>query len=676
MSTPLLTRHALAWLLLAQLAVMAPLLPLLPLWTSLAWLLVAFWHWRIYRGDWHFPPRPLKLLLAAATIGGIWLEYKTALGLEPQLALLVTAFILKLLELKALRDQWIVICLGYFIIACAFLFNQTMGAMLIAAGQLAVLLLAQQAMFRQRTQLGAMLRSNWQLLYQSLPLMLLLFVVFPRIGPLWSVPLPGESARTGMSDSMSPGDISRLSRSGELAFRARFDGPIPPSPQLYWRGIVLEQFDGRRWSRPELPAGDLDTADGRGQSLGEGLSYELTLEPGVHEWLLGIAVARPERDDLRLDGLYQLIPRRVLTGRLNYRLTSYLDEPLDQPLAAFERYRNLWLPEQINPRSRALAEAWREQYSEPRQRLRAAQQYLLDNPFVYTLEPPKLGRHSVDEFLFDTRRGFCEHFAGSFVVLMRAAGVPARVVMGYQGGERSGDGSYLLVHQSDAHAWAEVWLDGEGWRRVDPTALVAPDRIELGAAEALAGESGFLADAPLSLRRFKGFVVLARLRLWMDKMEYAWAKWVLNYDTERQWLLLSDWFGELTGRGFVIAVSIAFAVPLAIAALLTLRLPPQQRRSPAVAQYLRCCEWLARKGVTRAKGEAPKDYAARVAREQPEWGEWINDVTRVFYHSQYQPARSVAARQALTELRRLRRRPYRSRKVVKTDGAGVSRRPA
>lgn len=649
MNDSFLTRHSLFWLFAAQVVVIVPRLDILPVWTALTWLVAAFWYWRIYRGDWHFPPRAVTWGLSIIAIIGIAFEYRTALALEAQVALLITAFILKLLELKSVRDHWLLLMLSYFIVGCGFVFSTSISTVAIALLQLAVLLLAQQSLFRPQMALKPMLWNTTRLFAQSIPLMLILFVVFPRFGPLWTVPLPGEGARTGISDSMSPGDISKLSRSSELAFRVSFDSDIPSQSSLYWRGLVLDNFDGRKWSREKFDRPPLQQQELRGAPL----RYEVILEHGVHSWLLAIPLAVVERGDAILDGRYQWLPKAPIVGRARYQVSSYPRSRLDRSLGQYMRFKNLQLPTNYNPQTRAVVEQWR--VLSPQDRVAAAKRFFAERPFVYTLEPPKLGRDSIDEFLFGTQRGFCEHYASSLVFMMRAAGVPARVVLGYQGGERNASGSYLLVHQSDAHAWAEVWLDGQGWVRVDPTGWVAPARIELGADAALSGQAGYLADDLISLRKLSGFTFISQLRLLMDRAEYQWVKWIVNYDRDRQWNILQKLFGNIDSQRLAFIILLALAVPMIIVGLLTLGWPRKVFVPEAVRAYERCVRQLAESGYERGKGETPKDFARRVSIEQPHYEQWLSDVTEAFYCAYYQPVSDAEYQAALGNLRNLRR---------------------
>ncbi len=641
------SRHAVVLLLIAQLAVMLPLLTVLPLWLLVIWGAVAWWYWKIVTAAYAMPVPPVKFALVALAALGIYLEYRQLLGLEPMVTLLVLAVALKLLEMKTRREHWLVLMLCYFLLGCRLLFDQQIIDVLLAVAQLCALLVAQQSLFRERNAVVPSMRLAGVMLAQALPLMLFLFVVFPRIGPLWTMPMPGSKAKTGMSDELRFGDIAELSRSGALAFRVSFDGPPPARQDLYWRGLVLEEFDGKtwrvnkfgRWSRPQAPVIERNAAR----------EYTVTLEPGVHSWLYTLPVANISRNDLLYAGAYQWAPKQPLSGRLQYRVYSNTAQPRTEVDMMMLR-RNLRLPEGINPQSRALAQRWSQQYATGNERLNAALRFYLQQSLIYTLNPPTLGEDSVDAFLFQTRQGFCEHFAASFVFLMRAAGVPARVVVGYQGGEYNATDNYLLVHESDAHAWAEVWLEGSGWQRVDPTALVTPDRLRLGAESLLRDQQGFLAGSPLSLRRFAW---ANTLRLYMDNLNYAWARWVLNYDRDSQSLVLVDILGLVTPQRLIIALLLCGGLPLLLYAVVVF-LPGRNRSEDlATRYYMQACQQLAKRGVGREPGETPRAFLQRVERSAPEWAPWLRELTQCFEGQQYHSEKS--AEDALKALRRLRR---------------------
>ena len=641
------SRHSILWLLLAQLSAMLPLIAVLPVWIVAVWGASAWWYWRIISAGYQFPAAAIKALLAVVAVLGVYLSFASLLTLEAMVAILILALILKLLELKTERDQWLVLMLSYFVIACGLLFSQQIIDVVLALLQITVLLLAQQAMNRDKTKAVTMLRSVGVMALQSLPLMLMLFVIFPRIGPLWTMPLPGGQGITGMSDSLEFGDIARLSQSGELAFRVRFEGEPPSTESLYWRGLVLDQFDGRRWTRNAWPARNKIPAPAVSAAT---VKYTVTLEPALHEWLYVLPMGTADRRDVYYTAQHQWLSKRPINGRVEYEVSSQFVNGL--PDGNGDERQNLQLAGGQNAQARALAAQWQENIADASDRVAAAMQFFESTPFEYTLTPSVLGPNNVDEFLFSTRQGYCEHFAGSFVFLMRAAGVPARIVLGYQGGEFNKRDNYLLVHQSDAHAWAEVWLKGQGWVRVDPTASVAPSRIRLGAEAVLKSQSGYLKDSFISLRRFEW---ATRLRLFVDNINYAWARWVLNFDSDTQASFLRGILGEINPQRMFIAIMLAGGIPLTLVAFFSLRLPSQKGEDLAAKYYLLSCKALARRGVQRQAGETPEQFLARVKVESPSWFDWLAMQTKLFSECSYYSQQSEAYLQNLQKLKRFRR---------------------
>ncbi|MBQ0795971.1 DUF3488 and transglutaminase-like domain-containing protein [Zhongshania sp.] len=641
-------RHAVVWLLLAQLLAILPLVAVLPLWIIAVWVASAWWYWRIISTGWSFPIGAVKGLLALAAIAGVYFSFASLFAIEAMVAILVLAVILKLLELKTERDHWLVLMLSYFVVACNLLFSQQIVDVLLSLLQVAALLVAQQTMNRDKTAVTTMLRSVGLMALQSLPLMLLLFVIFPRIGPLWTMPLPGGQGKVGMSDSLEFGDIAKLSQSGELAFRVRFDGELPDLASLYWRGLVLDEFDGRRWSRNTWSARNKISQAALSEPF---VSYTLTLESALHQWFYVLPLGKIDRDDVYYSAQHQWLSKKPINGRVEYSAKSNFDQPLMDDSGG--QRQNLQLGSRSeNSQARALAAQWQEEFLEPRDRVSAAIAFYKATPFVYTLTPPLLGQNNVDEFLFNTQQGYCEHFAGSFVYLMRAAGVPARIVVGYHGGEFNKRDGYLLVHQSDAHAWAEVWYEDEGWVRVDPTATVAPSRIRLGAEALLSRQSGYLQDSPMSLRRFEW---ATRLRYFVDNMNYAWARWVLNFDSNIQNNFLRGVLGEISPQRMLIAVMLVGGLPLAIVAFFSLRLPTRQSEDLAARYYLASCRALARRGVPRLAGETPEDFLRRVMFEYPVWYEWLAVQTRLFSECSYSSAGGENYQRSLRKLKTYRR---------------------
>lgn len=621
-------RPALFWLLFTEVALAGLHSDHLTLWLLGAGALVLGWRIQIYRGLWRYPGPWSKAVLVLMCGGAILASYGRLHGLEPMVALLWSGFILKLLEMQRRRDALILVCLGYFVAVTQCLFSQTPGTALATLGGVFLVTVVLAALHR-RAEAGYWqpLRTAAVLLGQAVPLMLILFLVMPRLGSLWTVPQPRQGA-TGVSDLLAPGDLSRLGASAEVAFRVKFDGAPPPHNQLYWRGLVLSRFDGRNWSRIEpgpLPGPGAPRRDGAGpqprevavERLGAPRRYQTIFEPSGETWLFALETPVPESPEVTLNDDLTLTRTTPLVSRWSHSLTSWMDyRAAVEGLGDGRRAMATVLPGAANPRTRALAARWRDEVDSDAalvERVLA----LYNRDYVYSLEAPLLGRDSVDEFLWQTRRGFCEHFASSFVFILRAAGVPARVVVGYQGGEYHPDAGYLIVHQYDAHAWAEVWLAGRGWVRVDPTAAVAPERIETSVADLLGGERQFLADSPLSLLRFRGISWVDRLRLQFDYADYLWAQWVLGYEY-RQERLLTGWLGAWDPWRLGFFVLGAGALALLPVLLGQLRVARRLPRPPLEQLFERYCRQLERCGVTRARGEAPRALAERVARERPD----------------------------------------------------------
>jgi transglutaminase-like putative cysteine protease len=485
-----------------------------------------------------------------------------------------------------------------------------------------------------------------------------LFLFVPRIeGRFWALPAAAPRHTTGIGEEMSPGDVAQLGLSDDPAFRAWFTGAPPPAERRYWRVLVLEEFDGRKWRRYSTSA-DLGVPEIVPGSVS--YDYRIVLEPTNREWLAGLdtVVGWPSAETFRSRAttLVRIDPRIAerlpVTAPFSYSLLSVVDAAvMPSALPRDLARRNLQLPDGRSPRARALAQELRAQSRDERDYVAKVLERFRHEAFEYTLEPPPLGAEPVDEFLFATRQGFCEHYASAFAVLMRAAGIPARVVTGYQGGEPNAYGGYLLVRQSSAHAWNEVWLAGTGWLRVDPTAAVAPDRIRRGSLpRQFAGDAGE--------RLFGDLAWLGRARALWDAGRTAWYEAVVNFDPSRQQRLLERiGLGERSWQGLAIALATGFALAaLALAAWLAWELRPRNR-DPLVAGWDALCARLERAGVPRAPAEGPLDYSRRVAAALPAFAATIDAVADSYVTARYLPgatAADAARFQALA--RELRRR--------------------
>jgi protein-glutamine gamma-glutamyltransferase len=642
-------RNSLVWLLAAQIAVIAPHAPRLPIWVTLICVGCCLWRVMVYQGRWSYPGRWTKVVFVVAGLIGIGVGYQGRVyGLEPAVALLVVAFVLKLLEMQHKRDAYIVILLGYFVAITEFLFFQSIPYALYTL--FAVVLITAALIGLNQTQSHRRPLKTFKLattlLVQSIPMMLVLFVLFPRISPLWTVPLESQAAKSGVTDRMSPGDIASLSLSPELAFKASFSGAIPGPGQLYWRGLVLENYDGKTWTRR---ANLTDSIWRNKQSkpvwakdierLGSTQSYSIILEPTRQNWLFSLATADlPANADIAMLDDYTLayVHRRGVTTKFKYAVTSDLEYRLETELNDEVRRRNTSLPRDSNPRTRALVNAIWALASNDADYVNRVLIYFADEKFAYTLQPPKLGDDDIDEFLFDSQRGFCEHYAGSFVFMMRAAGIPARIVLGYQGGEYNALANYIAVHQFDAHSWAEVWYEGRGWVRVDPTQMVSPERIQRGLESAVADEDTFLANSPLSWLKYRQLLWLQELRQQLGAIGHYWDNWVVGYNARSQLVFLSKYLEKVDASRLGMLMLTVFFGLLGIVALFVLRTRNKRVLTGVDQQYLRFCQLLSKQGLVRYHGEGPRDYSRRISRERPDLALVIQRVTQEFIRLNYE----------------------------------------
>ncbi|MFT0772307.1 transglutaminaseTgpA domain-containing protein [Psychrobacter aquimaris] len=487
---------------------------------------------------------------------GLWLTYNTAFGLDMGVAFLVLCLVSKLWELYKRRDAYVVLNLSLFVLAALFLMDQGLLTTLEVIVGAIIVLLAFIALNDDSNANGdGRLRTLGVLGVGALPLLVVLFLFFPRLPPLWSVQLSGQQAVTGVSDSMSPGDFANLGQSTELAFRVEFANERPPQQQLYWRGLVFSDFDGVTWrpasqkdqwsSRLQAPAWIQNAfATVPDESRAAPVNYKVILEPTQQNWLFGLDYPFSQQPDINTTSEFTLSKDQPVTQQLRYDVLQFAQMRIDPVLTEASRRENLALPNEGSPQSRALAKQLFEQSgSDPVRYIAAIEQWINRTDFRYTLSPPRLNTNRIDEFLFETKAGFCEHYSSSFTFMLRAAGIPARVVAGYQGGEPSRNGNVWEVRQMDAHAWTEVWLEGQGWVRVDPTAFVAPERVEQGmntmTEQQGAAMFGNGASAQISYQQYQMLQTLRRLS---DQASYYWQKDVVGYDQDKQADSLLKWF--------------------------------------------------------------------------------------------------------------------------------------
>jgi transglutaminase-like putative cysteine protease len=629
----------LAWLTASLAIVTAPHALRAPWWLTV--LTLCLYGWRLYctlnRAP--LPSRWLVLAFALAGLLGVWLEYRTLFGRESGVVLLMLFSGLKLLESRTHRDAAVAAFLGYFLIVTNFLYSQSIPtAAAMAAGVFAITATLVGFSAPQRPA-AANARTAGVLLAHAAPAAVALFLFFPRVdGPLWGMPRDAYAGLTGLSETMSPGTLSQLAQSDAIAFRAAFQGEAPPAAMRYWRGPVLWDFDGRTWSGAAGGSPPFTPPQGTGA-----YRYSVVLEPHNRRWLFALETAArvPEHAHMTFDG--QIYADRPVRSRILYNMVSVTLPEAHADEQARWLERALRLPPEVNPRARELARKWRAAAHSDAEVLAQALAFLQRGGYVYTLDPPLLGANSIDEFLFDTREGFCEHFASSFTFLMRAAGVPARVVTGYQGGELNGIDRLLTVRQSDAHAWTEVYLRGRGWIRVDPTAAAMPRRVQAGLSGALP------ADARLPLIMRADMEWLRRVRSQWEALAHRWNVWVLAYDQERQRSLMLS-LGMRGADWRDMAATLFTVLGMLTLALLAWSLRRITRPDPVQKAWQLFCRKLAARGIERARHEGPRDYSTRAARALPGSRRAILRIASLYISLRYGARASRAGAERLKRL--------------------------
>jgi len=646
-ASPALSATQIRWVGALIVCAQLPQAPHLPLWVAAFGIALCGLRLLLLRRDRARPDAPARIpswtlvLFALAAAFAVRASYGYLLGRDPSVAFLFILVAIKFLETRTVRDGTLLVALASFLLVTPFFASQSPLAAFAALPALLALGGTLDALSRPphspppRPPLAVLARTG-RFIVQGIPIAALLFVLFPRIaGPLWGVPAEA-GATTGLSDSMEPGSISELSLSDAVAFRVDFDGAVPPPAQRYWRGPVLSRFDGRAWTLvPRSTPGHL-TPPGAG-----GVAYTVTLEPHGKPWLFALelpaSLPRPTGDDAEPAGAeshalltrdQQLIARAPVSQVLRYRQLSVLRDAFPQADEG-EGQEYLRLPPRGNPRTVELGRELRAANPDPQRAVAAALAWFRAAPFVYTLSPPPLDRDPVDAFLFDTRRGFCEHFAGSFVVMMRAAGVPARVVTGYQGGEWNPRGGYLIVRQSDAHAWAEVLVAGE-WRRVDPTATVAPSRIEMGLARAVAAGE----PVPLFARLDAGW--LKSTQLAFDALNHAWRTHVVGFNRDRQRELWRDLTIDRYAGWQIAAIAGGLGLAWAAATLAFIGFS-RTRRERELALWIDVCTRLERAGLPRQPHEGPIAFAARASARWPRFAIAFSAIAESYAALRYGP---------------------------------------
>ena len=618
----LLNSQHLKWLLVSLAVVLATHAPNLPIWVIIASVSFGVWRYFLDKNQWPMPKIWVLLPITLVMCLGIIFSFKGFFGRDASLSLLVVMCSLKLLETKTLRDYMLVIVLAYFVVGNLFLFNQSIGTFGLSVPPLILLtatLIHISFKNADKPQTVAFtLKLAAQLLLQAVPVMLILFVLFPRIpGPLWGLPQDANSGMTGLGDSLQFGNISNLTKNSSVAFRVKFKGEAPDRNQLYWRGPVLWHQENRNWTMSSSKIG-LQTESV--EVFSKPIQYTMTLEPHNRLWMLMLDMPTLIPPDSKLTHDYSVIANKPVRTRVRYDAISFSRYQLGVKLGERERLLSLQINEGENPKTVQLAKSW--QHLNAVDKINSALRRYRQQAFIYTLKPPVLVENPIDEFLFKSKRGFCEHYATSFVYLMRASGVPARIVTGYQGGDYNPNGNYFIIRQSDAHAWAEVWLADKGWVRIDPTAAVSPERIEQSIADALDDAD----ELPMMSRA--DYPWLKSVYLNWDSVNNGWNQWVLGYDDKKQLEFLKKLSGKnLNLQNMLIGMMGIITVIRVLTTYLLIKQKKAKLDAPQrlYAQYLK---QLKRAGLTPYNGETALNFAARAAKIFPHQQEQIINIAQ------------------------------------------------
>jgi len=630
--------HQIMWLALGVVLASLPHWHRLPLWIPIShvsllaariyipYQLPAFWSQQ--KGTINI----IRLIIMFTGVASVYGSYGSLTGRDVGVALLVLLAGFKIFESNSKRDFYISSYLGYFLIITNFFYTQTIPT---ATYMMFVIIIMTTGLIvfndtEQQLTLLKRFKLSTTLLIQAIPLLLILFILFPRVnGPLWGIPKDAFDGVTGIDDQMSPGTISKLVQSNDVAFRVTFKDKIPEQSKLYWRGPILWHTDGRKWTTGKNKS---DLEPSIVEFGGEPIHYDVTIEPSNKKWLFGLEMVSKPPDKTYFTHDFQLKTYEEIRTRKAFSLSSYSTFRLNKEKNS-NIERGLMLPGTSHPKTRELASKLRDEFKEPALIIKAALEWLKDKDFVYTLVPPLMTDDMVDEFLFNTRQGFCEHYAAAFTIIMRAAGIPTRIITGYQGGEINPVGNYLIVRQHDAHAWTEVWLENKGWLRIDPTAIVSPIRVSEGINDALPEA---IINIPLGLENSE-----TALRLWQelrntaDMINYKWAQWVLGYSPEQQKRFLQHLgFNSIDWKNLTFSLFVFLGIIVAAIAIYIFRKTPETIE-PARKYYDIFCKKMAAVGLARRSYEGPVDFAQRILTTRQDLESDTQNITNLYVLIRY-----------------------------------------
>ncbi|WP_428355509.1 transglutaminase TgpA family protein [Methyloprofundus sp.] len=588
--------------------------------------------WR-FIGVWHPEYLPNQLLVFLLLLCGISLlvtMHQGVFGRDAGTTVFVIALGLKLLEIKTQRDVYLIVYLAFIVAASQLLYIQN----ILMAGYILLVcisLLATLIFINSASQSNiASLKTAGNILMQAIPLMVIMFIFFPRVeAPRWSFLDNDNQATSGLSDTLEPGSISQLGLSGELVFRAKFTGDLPPNAERYWRGPVFSFTDGKKWTQTKNT--HFKRYLDKTQFMGKAYQYLLLMEPQSKNWVFALDMPETYHWPLHENGNRQLISSEPAGKRAEYSITSYAQYNTGY-ITKTELSDNLQLPNRVEGRIDDLVGQLGGFDTSPGTFINKVFAHFRNEDFYYTLMPPLLDEKPIETFLFDTREGFCGHYATAFVYLMRVAGIPARIVGGYQGGAYNETGGFIEVRQANAHAWAEVWLQDKGWVRYDPTTAIAPERIEQDVNIEQQIANNAVSFAPIQLDS-QTLALLKQARSLWSSADYNWHRWIINYDRRQQFSFLSS-FGIDTLKSMLYwLVGLVALVTIFLAAYLfrkqTLVLEKSQ------IYYARACQKLAKTGLIKQDCEGANDFSQRVREQQPDIAESFAHITQLYVQIRY-----------------------------------------
>ncbi|MFE8069730.1 DUF3488 and transglutaminase-like domain-containing protein [Marinobacteraceae bacterium S3BR75-40.1] len=649
-------------LCLGFLALLIPLVGHIDSWLLAVAAVSALWTWWRYQRQ-AGPLRGAVRYGAVAVLIGIFAVTQWGrFTVDTAAAFFVLTVAFKWQEFERKRDYFILFLILCYLAAVAFLFERDLIWSLLVIAGVVLLFVGLQRLLAGRS-VPLAWRDIGGLLLKVVPLVVVLFVFFPRMGPLWSVPLVSERARTGLSDRMTPGDISELAQNGERVFRVTFGGEVPLKSTLYWRALILDRFDGQTWRQtsrgkgPWRSLGPVNTSAGVGE-LGA-REYEILMDPSFERWGFNLQNARATTTNVRVteDDLVRF-PRPVDTP-VRYRLTV-AGQDAERGLGHAARRFYTQLPTRGNPRTRQWVHQQIDKGATAKSLIETVAQRLRNQAYFYTLNPPLMREDPVDQLLFDKKRGFCAHYASALAFILRTAGIPSRIVTGYQGGESGLDNAYLIVRQYDAHAWVEAYFEGAGWVRFDPTAWIAPERVEQGLDAALQGQQG--EDAPLwsDPRQYRNLAAIRWLTLRLDAMNYYWNRWVAGYQGEDQKSLLGMLPGKADLQSLALWTAGIFAGFVALFTFVTLWRGRRRPRGVEFKLYARWIKGLRQLGVSPKPGDTPLTLAEKAGSLYPEQATALRGYAERLNDLLYRPGSERDLKRLETQLRVLMRYTRRS----------------